>query len=231
MSYSHRIQRRKRKRRARHLRIAAAMAGVFAIATTVGVVQLMDRSTSSGSGPTETASGAALRRLDRPATGKPLRVSTPEGYSYTLEGIGGGSRADLGAGGTAAAGRSYAYVEYVMTNSGPQRARLDFPPDLFMKRSLVPAVARNRCIPRVGAAKDMCALPSRSEIVAAIGGSGSPVKDEVGDTYLPAGASYIVRAVMEFPVAQALSRDDVAMYVWAVRFTGDRLARPVPFPG
>lgn len=171
-------------------------------------------------------------RVNRPtAVGKPLTVNTPEGFVYRLEAAGGGSSPDLEPEGVpAAAGQTFAYVDYVLTNTGREPALLDFPPDVFLRRSVVPVTGQDRCIPRVGAAKDVCALPSHSKVVGRLGDSPVPETDESGDTYIPAGASYLVRAAVDLPMPAKVGQDDLSLYVWGVRFTGDRLARPVVFP-
>lgn len=175
--------------------------------------------------------GAGAQRLVRPKTGQPVRVGTPEGFAYTLAGVSGGTRGDIGlAKGAAPGGALYAYAEYILTNTGQQPALLDFPAELYVKRSSVPLAARSRCSPQPGTAPGLCAPPSRSEVVGGLGNAKPLVKDGTGATYIPVGASYLVRTVMDAPVAGDVPQEEIGLYIASVRFTGDRIARAVPFP-
>lgn len=233
MSYAPRTHRRRQKRRSRQLQAAVVAFGLVAVGGTIAVLQATGEpdskvATANGAG---VKSDTGLRRLTRPAAGRPLTVTTPEGYSYTLEGVRIAPKGDAAAsGGTASPGASHAYVEYILTNSGRDRALLDFPADLFMRDSAVPASVRDRCGHRAGARHEMCEVPNRHQIMGGFGDSKAPEKDELGATYIPAGSSYLVRSVTEFPMTGKADEKDFGLYVLNVRFTGDRIPRQVPFP-
>jgi hypothetical protein len=158
-------------------------------------------------------------------------VRTAEGYTYRLEGVSAGTSPDVLPGAVPTAPtQTYAYADYILTNAGRVPALLEYPADIFLRRTLVPAQVRPRCVPISGAAGS-CTLPSDSRLVARLGDSPAPTSDAAGDAYLPPGGSYLVRAVINTPVSGDVSAQDLGLYVWQVRYNGARLAKPVRFPG
>ena len=116
----------------------------------------------------------------------------------------------------------------MITNTGTDAELLDFPADLFVRRSLVPASARGRCMPQPGAPDGMCTLPDHTDVVNTLGFAPPRTEDE--DQYIPAGASYLVRVATDMPVRTTVGRHDLRLYVWNPRFTPDRHAIEVPLP-
>ncbi|WP_345462819.1 hypothetical protein [Actinoallomurus oryzae] len=170
--------------------------------------------------------------LSRLKTGTRLDVSTPDGYSYSLAAVkaGTGDRPLASTTARPADGTTLGYADYVITNTGNDAALLDFPADLFVKRSRVPAsvLAENRCMPQPGAPSDMCTLPDHTDVVNTLGFA--PPRSEDGDQYIPAGASYLVRVATDMPVESSVSPTDLRLYVWNPRFVPDRRAVEVPLP-
>jgi hypothetical protein len=235
MSYSHRIQRRRQQRRSRRLTIGAGVLGIVVVAVVLALLR-----TGGGEDETLDQAGAApqggrsvaLPRAERPAAaGRPLTVRTAEGYTYRLEGVSAGTSPDALPGAVPTSPtQTYAYADYILTNAGRAPALLEYPADIFLRRTLVPAQVRARCVPISGAAGS-CTLPSDSRLVARLGNSPAPTSDAAGDAYRPPGGSYLVRAVINTAVSGDVSAEDLGLYVWQVRYNGARLAKPVRFPG
>jgi hypothetical protein len=192
-----------------------------------------------GDHPTSAPRTAAARTathgagsLSRLKTGSQLDVSTPDGYSYSLAAVKAGTAERPLADTTTrpTTGTTLGYADYVITNTGTDAALLDFPADLFVKRSRVPAsvLAKDRCMPQPGAPSDMCTLPDHTDVVNTLGFA--PPRSENGDQYIPAGASYLVRVATDMPVDASISPHDMRLYVWNPRFVPDRRAVEVPFP-
>ncbi|WP_119730957.1 hypothetical protein [Thermomonospora amylolytica] len=171
-----------------------------------------------------------LRVVDRPVTGRPLTVVTPEGDRYTMAAVRAGvGRAPVSGLPAPPPGKGYAFIDYVLTNPHRRPILLDFPPDLLLRRTAVPADFAERCVFRIGAPEELCDLPNRSRVIARLRGSRGLVRIDA-DTYLAPRSSYLVRVVADAPVLDTLGPPDMALYVWQVRFTGDRIARRIPFP-
>ncbi|QXJ25043.1 hypothetical protein AGRA3207_006480 [Actinomadura graeca] len=227
---------RRRKRGAGRLGLAGALTGIVGIAAVAaGIMYLRaDPGPSGGTDrPSQTAqrdTGARIPTGDAPQTGPPLSITTPEGYGYNLAAVmAGTSTRPLGATQAPPPGTTYAYADYVLTNSQRRPVLLDFPADLFMPRAQVPSSAQERCMPQAGVPDEWCTLPNHSSITARVGGARAPV-DEDGTTMIPAGASYVVRIASELPVKDNLSSDDLRLYVWNARFTSDRKGIGLAFP-
>ncbi|WP_157430631.1 hypothetical protein [Actinomadura macra] len=109
---------------------------------------------------------------------------------------------------------AFAYIEYILTNPTGREVLLDFPGDVFVKRDLVTPRARGRCMPQASVPEDMCTPPTRSEVVRRLAG-GEPIAGDGGDTFMPPGASYLVRATVDVPVERRLTREDMGLYVWS----------------
>jgi hypothetical protein len=230
---SHR--RRKQTRHAARLGIAGGVTGVVGVAAVAGLFVLV-RAHGDHSAPSPRTVAARTSAAASPApkvkTGDRLDVTTPDGFSYSLAAVRGGT-ADRPLASTKTRppqGTTLAYADYVITNNGTDPALLDFPADLFVARSRVPkeVLAQNRCMPQPGAPEDMCTLPDHTDVVNTLGFPSPRSQDE--DQYIPAGASYLVRVATDLPVATSTTQDDIRLYVWNPRFVPSRHAVEVPFP-
>jgi hypothetical protein len=233
-SQPYRSHRRRKKSQAGRLGLAGAVTGAVGIAAVAGVIVfLRPGSGGEGSAPPVLAGqgdGGAGTSVPAPEAGPPVGFTTPEGYGYSLAAVmAGTSRQPLGATQAPPDGTTYAYADYVLTNSQRRPVLLDFPADLFMPKAQVPSSAQERCMPQAGIPDDMCTLPNHSKITARVGGSKAPIEDG-GDTMIPAGASYVVRIASDLPVKEDLSADDLRLYVWNARFTSDRKGVRLAFP-
>ncbi|MFA1550031.1 hypothetical protein [Actinomadura chokoriensis] len=231
----HRSHRRRKKTSAGRLGLAGALTGAVGIAAVaVGIVVLRPGTDAGDSAhPTLASQGdgaGAGSAVPAPKAGPPVNFTTPEGYGYSLAAVEAGTgRQPLGAPEAPPSGTTYAYADYILTNTQRRPVLLDFPGDLFMPKAKVPASARDRCMPQAGIPSDMCTLPNHSEITARIDGAKAPT-EESGDAMMPAGASYVVRIVSDLPVDDDLSADDLRMYVWNARYTSDRKGIRLAFP-
>lgn len=238
MQASHRSHRRRRKRSAGRLSLAGAATGVVGVVL-VAVIIVVLRSTGSGGANTHVpnpdgapaVNGGAVGQVQTPRTGSRLHLITPDGFAYDVAAVRGGTndrplQTDTR---PPQAGTTYAYIDYVLTNTQNQEDLLDFPADLFVRRTLVPANVRARCMPQPGVPGDMCTLPNHSSVIGYINSS-KPPAEESGDQYMPPGASYLVRVATTQPVENALGPRDVRLYVWDARYISDRRAVEVPFP-
>ncbi|MFB4311084.1 hypothetical protein [Actinomadura sp. GTD37] len=232
----HRSHRRRRKTSAGRLGLAGALTGAVGIAAVAaGIVFLRP----GGDGVEETAQptlasqgdgGPAGSAVPAPEAGPAVNFTTPEGYGYSLAGVKAGTgRQPLGATKAPPSGTTYAYADYILTNTQRRPVLLDFPGDLFMPKARMPAAARDRCMPQAGIPGDMCTLPNHSKITARIDGSKAPVEDS-GSAMMPAGASYVVRIASDLPVDDDISADDLRLYVWNARYTSDRKGIRLAFP-
>lgn len=230
MAHSHR-----RQKRARHTArrgIAGGVTGVLGVvAVAGGIVFVRAHGHRSEQTPHAMAARTSVARApERLTTGDRLDVSTPDGFSYSLAAVKAGT-SDRPLASTRTpppSGSMLAYVDYVLTNTGTEPALLDFPADLFVKRSLVPAPTRGRCMPQPGAPSDMCTLPDDTDVVNTLGYAPPKTQDE--DQYIPAGASYLVRVATDLPVSTGTGARDLGLYVWNPRFIPDRHAVQVPIP-
>ncbi|QFG25624.1 hypothetical protein [Actinomadura sp. WMMB 499] len=242
MSYSNGPRSAGRRRRkperagAGRLGLAGALTGAVGIAViAAGIVVLRPGSDTDGGGsrPSQ-ASGAGAATppvASRPApeTGAAVSFTTPEGYGYSLAAVRSGTDAKpLGATEAPPSGTTYAYADYVLTNTQRRPVLLDFPADLFMPREQVPEDARERCMPQVGIPDAMCTLPNHSEIIARVDRSDPPF-EEAGTQMMPAGASYVVRIASDLPVQDGVSASDLKLYVWNARYTSDRKGIELPY--
>ncbi|WP_051713127.1 hypothetical protein [Spirillospora albida] len=209
-------------------------AGVLALAALVtgGLVLTSGPGDEEGGGTTAaggTDAGAPAGRL--PRGGTPIEVGTADGARYRIAAVTGGVNDGVAPTlqSSPPTGTSFAYIEYVLTNPTKQQVLLDFPGDVFVRRNLVTPDARGRCMPQAGVPEDMCTPPTRSEVVRTLSG-GRPVDGDGGDKYMPAGASYLVRATVDVPVQKTLTSSDMGLYVWKQLYMADRLAKRAPFP-
>lgn len=240
--HSHRRQ--KQARHAARLGIAGGVTGVLGVGAVAGLIVVVrahgDRAepsprtvaarTSATTAGRNTSSGGGVRNLSQLKTGAELDVSTPDGFSYSLAAVKAGT-SDRPLASTKSPppnGTTLGYVDYVITNTGSAPALLDFPADLFVKRPLLAAASKNRCMPQPGAPEDMCTLPDHTDVVNTLGFAPPRTEDE--DQYIPAGASYLVRVATDLPVSTSVTSDDLGLYVWNSRFAPDRRAIQVPLP-
>ncbi|MCW2889560.1 MAG: serine/threonine protein kinase [Streptosporangiaceae bacterium] len=172
-----------------------------------------------------------------PQTGPVIKVNATQGEvnALALAAVGGGTTDQpLEKTGTPApSGQTYAYGDYVLTNTLGRAVLLpdltSGPADLFVKRDFVAETLRPRCMPQAGAPADTCTLTNEQKIIGLLGGSGAPTSQD-GDQYMPAGASYLIRIETTLPVRTGLTRSDFGLYVWQPLYVPDRVARPIPFP-
>ncbi|MER7545845.1 hypothetical protein ABTW95_22855 [Spirillospora sp. NPDC127506] len=232
----YRSHRRRRKTSAGRLGLAGAVTGAVGIAAiAAGIVVLRPGADGAGeaSQPTLASQGDGARpgsTVPSPDAGPPVNFTTPEGYGYSLAAVRAGTgRQPLGATKAPPSGTTYAYADYILTNTQRRAVLLDFPADLFMPKAQVPKAARERCMPQAGIPGDMCTLPNHSRITARIDGSKPPVDDN-GSKMMPGGASYLVRIASDLPVNAGLSADDLRLYVWNARYTSDRKGIRLAFP-
>jgi hypothetical protein len=221
---------RRRKRRAAKLGLAGALTGVLGIAVIAAAIVLL----RPGPGDQNAGSGGAgdggPASVPSPKAGTALSLTTPEGYGYGVAAVKAGtSTAPLPGAKPPGQGETYAYADYVITNTQRRPVLLDYPADLFMPLAQVPASARSRCMPQAGVPEDMCTLPNHSQITARIGDS-KPPATEGADQMIPAGASYLVRVATDLPVNATAQAGDLKLYVWNARYTTDRKGIEMPFP-
>ncbi|MBE1534956.1 hypothetical protein [Actinomadura algeriensis] len=243
MSYGNRPRSTGRRRRkpertgAGRLGLAGALTGAVGIAAIAAGIVVLRPGTDDG-GPTSnptraSGTGPASPTVDsRPApeTGAAVSFTTPEGYGYSLAAVESGTDAKpLGATEAPPSGTTYAYADYVLTNTQRRPVLLDFPADLFMPEAQVPEDARERCMPQVGISEDMCTLPNHSEIIARVDRAEPPF-EEAGNRMMPAGASYVVRIASDLPVESGVSAGDLKLFVWNARYTSDRKGIELPYP-
>jgi hypothetical protein len=232
----YRSHRRRKKTSAGRLGLAGAVTGAVGIAAiAAGIVVLRP----GGGGAEEAArpslgsQGVSTRQgsaVPAPKAGPPVNFTTPEGYGYSLAAVRAGTdRQPLGATKAPPSGTTYAYADYILTNTQRRAVLLDYPADLLMPKSKVPKAAQERCMPQAGIPDDMCTLPNHSKITTRIDGAKAPVEQD-GSTMMPASASYVVRIASDLPVNDDLSADALRLYVWNARYTSDRKGIQLAFP-
>ncbi|MDL4772718.1 hypothetical protein [Actinomadura xylanilytica] len=228
-------ERRERERAGRRNGLIAA--GVLGLAAAVaGGLLLLPASgdDNAGGAPVSAQTGAPAGRAagaPLPRRGKPVVVGTADGSKYRIEAVTGGTGGGVTAPQSSAqsSGAAGAYVEYVLSNPSDRQVLLDFPGDVFLKRSLVSARARGRCMPQAGVPEDMCTPPIKSDVVRRLAGA-ALVSGDGGDKFMPPGASYLVRATVAVPVDKQVARRDLHLYVWKQLYMADHLAKEAPFP-
>jgi hypothetical protein len=240
MPASHRSHRRKKAGNAARLGIAGGVTGVVGVVAVAGLIfAVRTHGSHPGSDPgtmaakTDAAAGTSNgRTLAQLKLGPKLGLTTPDGYTYSIAAVEAGT-GDKPLSGTKTPppdGATLAYIDYVLTNTGTQPALLDFPADLFVKRSVLPAgvAATGRCMPQPGAPPDVCTLPDTTEVIDTLGFAAP--RSQEGDQFIPAGASYLVRVATDMGVDKGIQRADVGLYVWNPRFVANRQAVKVEFP-
>lgn len=236
MEHDYRSHRRRTKaRRAARLVIAGGAAGIVGVIAIAMLTVVLRNHLGAGAGKRETAassSASAGLGLIGLRTGDKLSLTTPDGFTYDVAGVKAAtSDHPLSTSRTPPpAGATLAYADYVITNTGTQPALLDFPADLFVRRSKLPPSVRaaNRCMPQPGAPADMCTLPDHTDVVNTLGFA--PPTSSDGDQYIPAGATYLLRVATDMGVSEGAGPGDLGLYVWNPRFVPDRKAVKVPLP-
>ncbi|WP_119729439.1 hypothetical protein [Thermomonospora amylolytica] len=232
MSRSHRSHRRRKKSNAGKIGLAGVLTGVLgAGAIVVGYVALRpEPGEDAQARPQKAVQDGSITAAPSPTTGPALSVTTPEGYTYSLGAVRTGAEdRPLSRSTPPPSGQTYAYGEYVLTNTMQQPILLDFPADLYLSREYVPDELQDRCAPQPGVPDDLCTPPTHSEVVARLNGSEPPI-DENGDKLMPPGASYLVRIATEAPLEAGIADGTVRLYVWHARFTADRKGIEVRLP-
>ncbi|WP_067830726.1 hypothetical protein [Actinomadura kijaniata] len=235
MSNSYRSHRRRKKSKAGRLGLAGALTGAVGIAAVAAGIVLMrpdDRRTGTAIGQAGGGEAATPSATAAPPTGPVLSLTTPEGYGYGLAAVKAGTdEKPLATSEATADGKTFAYADYVLTNTGRRPALLPnvSAADLFVPASQVPDGAKERCMPQAGVPSHMCTLPNHSKVLARLDGSRPPFRDGA-DTMIPGGASYLVRVATDLPVKDGLEAGDIRLYVWDARYTPERKGIEVAFP-
>ncbi|TDC87121.1 hypothetical protein [Actinomadura sp. 7K507] len=230
-----RTHRRRKKRNAGRIGLAGALTGAVGIAAVAAAIVVIRPGDPGGetAEPAPAGQGSATAKrpsVPSPNAGPPINFTTPEGYGYSLAAVEAGTDPQpLRATQAPPSGTTYAYADYVLTNSQRRPVLLDYPADLFMPKEQVPSSARERCMPQAGIPDDMCTLPNHSEITARVDGAKPPI-DENGSLLIPAGASYVVRIASDLPVDESVSAEDLRLYVWNARYTSDLTGVELAFP-
>ncbi|GAA4143132.1 hypothetical protein [Actinomadura keratinilytica] len=230
-------RRRERRRSGRRAGVVAACAmAVAAVLIGTGVLLMPglrdgNPRAESPRGGQSAASEAGRAGAARPRAGSPVDVGTADGSRYRLQAVTGGleNAAVTTQQSSPPAKGSFPYIDYILSNPTKDRVLLDFPGDVFVRRSLVAARDRGRCVWQAGVPESMCTPPTKSEVVRRLSG-GALIPGDGGDRYLPPGSSYLVRVTVEVPVDRRLRRGDLRLYVWKQLYMADRPARLVPFP-
>src|SRR5256885_2332532 len=206
MEHDYRSRRRRTKaRRAARLVIAGGATGVAGVIAVAMLTMVLRDHLGAGPGRRDAAASSSASAgigPNGPRTGDKLSLTTPDGFTYDVAGVKAAtSNRPLSTSRTPPpAGATLAYADYVITNTGPQPALLDFPADLFVRRSKLPpsVQAANRCMPQPGAPADMCTLPDHTDVVNTLGFA--PPTSSDGDQYIPAGATYLLRVATDMGV-------------------------------
>ncbi|MBW8487329.1 hypothetical protein [Actinomadura parmotrematis] len=230
----HRARREQERQGGGGRRLGLILGGVsiaVAAAVAVGVLLMMPGGDDGGVAPSGPAGASTGGTGAMPKTGSPVDVATADGSKYRIAAVGAGSGAGVSTQQAGAAGGSkVAYIEYVLSNPSQQKVLLDFPGDVFVKRDMVGASARGRCMWQAGVPEDMCTPPTSSDVVRKLKG-GDLVAGDGGDKYMPPGSSFLVRATVGVPVDRRLGRNDLRLYIWKKLYVPDQYARLAAFPG
>ncbi|SNT61668.1 hypothetical protein SAMN05443665_106517 [Actinomadura meyerae] len=233
-----RARERARERRAnggagRRSGLVAAGVLVLAALVTAGLVLTPGSGDDGGTGTGTAPSGGEQPPAgtgELPTAGKPITVGTADGSQYKIAAVSDGVSGGLEtASQSPPSGTSFAYIEYILSNPTQKQVLLDFPGDVFVKRNLIAANARGRCMPQAGVPEDMCTPPTKSQVVRHLSG-GALVAGDGGDKYMPPGSAFLVRATVDVPVDRGIKRSDMGLYVWKQLYMADQLAKQAPFP-
>ncbi|MCP2337154.1 hypothetical protein [Actinomadura rupiterrae] len=234
-SERNRIRREERGRSGRRKGLLVC-AGVLVVAAAAAGAFVLIPGSDSEKGDPGTAAidgnppASSTQSTAMPKTGTPVTVGTTDGYQYQLaavdSGVGEGASTQQT---TAPSGYGFAYVEYVLSNPTAKKVLLDFPGDVFVKRTLVQSAARGRCMPQAGTPEDMCTPPTHSDVVRSLRG-GQLIKGDGDDKYMPPGSAYLVRATVDVPVEKELKTGDLRLFIWKQMYMADQTAKEAPLP-
>ncbi|MEU5990840.1 hypothetical protein ABZ806_17860 [Spirillospora sp. NPDC047418] len=224
--------RQARRRAGRRSGLVAAGVLVLAGLVTAGLVLTPGSGDDGGTDAAPTSGEQSpVGTAEMPDAGNPITVGTADGSKYRIATVTSGVSDGVAPTSQSSppSGTSFPYVEYILSNPTQKRVLLDFPGDVFVKRSLVTPDAQGRCMPQAGVPEDMCTPPTRSQVVRHLAG-GNLVPGDGGDKYLPPGSSFLVRATVDVPVNRAVKRSDMGLFVWKQLYMADQLAKQAPFP-
>ncbi|GAA1806201.1 hypothetical protein GCM10009735_43880 [Actinomadura chokoriensis] len=225
--------RQARRRAGRRSGLVAAGVLVLAGLVTAGLVLTPGSGDDGGGTEAAPSSGeqSPIGTGELPDAGTPITVGTADGSKYRLAAVTSGVSDGVAPTSQSSppSGTSFPYVEYILSNPTQKNVLLDFPGDVFVRRSLVAPDAQGRCMPQAGVPEDMCTPPTRSQVVRHLAG-GQLVPGDGGDKYLPPNSSFLVRATVDVPVNRAVKRTDMGLYVWKQLYMADQLAKQAPFP-
>jgi hypothetical protein len=219
-----RVKPRRKRRRRQGLGVAVGLVGIAAVAA--GGVMFTLHGSDGPPGPRAAAVGPA------PKGGPAVDVGTSDGSKYEIKAVTGGTNEGVVESVQSSplpSGSAFAYIDYVLSNPSRQKVLLDFPADVFVKKSLVAPQARGRCIWQAGVPESMCTPPTTSDVVRRLAG-GALQPGDGGDKYMPPGSSFLVRATVVVPVDKSLKKSDMRLYIWKQLYMADQTARQAPFP-
>ncbi|MEO3783120.1 hypothetical protein ABGB12_07315 [Actinocorallia sp. B10E7] len=204
---------RRKKSNTGRIATAAALTAVLGAGAVCAVVLIVKEGETSPAARSPAVTGSPS--VPAPEAGEPVALTSTDGFTYRIAAVGGGRKVN-----------GQAYIDYTITNTGPGKAPMERPGDLFLDRGKT--LSGSRCMEQPGAEKGKCTLENSSTIIGYVDGA-PPLVVEGADEYIPAGASYLIRISTRERVKE-LTRQDLALYVWDVRFIEDRKARLIPFP-
>ncbi|WP_018657372.1 hypothetical protein [Actinomadura flavalba] len=204
---------------------AATIAGVFA----VGGLLLLPGSDDEPAAPGDVAAAAPGGDENLPHAGRAVTVATADGARYRVAAVTGGADEGAAAQQAGVTGGKAVYIEYVLGNPTKEQVLLDYPGDVFVRKDLLRAGDRGRCMWQAGVPEDMCTPPAKNEVVRRLAG-GALIQGDGEDRYMPPGSSYLVRSTVELPVSGAVKRSDLRLYIWKKLYVDDQYARQAPFP-
>lgn len=205
--------------------VIASTAALATAGAAVGLYFLRDAVGSQAQAPAQQPASAA-GPVAVASAGPPVKVTTAQGDAYSMAAVdGGGAQGPT----PAPAGQTYGHADYVLTNALSREVLLNLPADLFVRRDLVAANLRPRCMWQSGVPQDMCTLPDTAKVIGFVNGA-KPPDHRDGDDYMPPHASYLVRITTTLPVSASVSRQDLGLFVWNALYVPDQQARPIAFP-
>lgn len=217
------------RRRGRGRRAPVAL-GVSVLAGLVTAGIVLTSGSRGGGGAVADGPNPGTGNVRLPPHGTPVEVATADGVRYRLAAVSAGFARRARGTASRSSGMAYPYIDYLLTNPTRRKVLLEYPGDVFVRRSLVAPAARGRCEPQGGVPAALCTPPTRSAVVRRVAG-GALVPGDGGDRYLPPGSTYLVRVTVRVPVDRRATRADMGLYVWEQIFVGTDHAERVPFPG
>lgn len=232
MTGSHRSYRRRKRGKSAARLVIAGGATVVAVAVIATLTVVVRNHLANIAGRDDTAAGSSASTgvgVNRLHTGEKLSLSTPDGFTYDIAGVKAGTSDHPlpTSGAPLPTGTTLAFADYVMTNTGTQPALLDFPADLFVRRSKLPP-GGPACVSQVGVPATLCAVPEHADVVNTLGFP--PPSSQDDDQFIPPGATYLVRVATYAGVRKDIAPSDLGLYVWNPRFIPDRSVLKVQLP-